>query len=281
VPINLSRVLLGSGVAAAAVGAYWMTGFFLQRALLFPARRFAFREPPAGWSRLWVGPPAERVEAWFRPPKLGASPAPLLLFAHGNAELIDDWPEEFGPPQEWGLGVLLVEYPGYGRSPGGPSQRSITRGLVAAYDWAAANPAVDPQRIVAYGRSLGGAAAAILARERPVAALVLESAFTGVRPLARRFGLPGWLVRDPFDNVAALGSFRGPVLLLHGERDDVIPANHSRRLQAAAHRGELHLLPCGHNDCPRPWPLLRRFLDRERILPPPASRRANAPEADR
>ena len=156
--------------------------------------------------------------------------------------------------------MLLVEYPGYGRSQGKPSQASITAAMLAAHEWAAARPDLDPRRIVAYGRSVGGGAACALAREKPIAALVLESTFTSARRMARRYALPGFLVRDPFDNLSVVRGFPGPVLIVHGVQDDVIAARHARALHQAARSAELHLLPCGHNDCPRPWPLLRRFL---------------------
>jgi len=113
---------------------------------------------------------------------------------------------------------------------------------------------------------VGGGAACALAREREVAALVLESAFTSVADLARRFGLFGPLVRDPFDNLAAVGAFTGPVLVIHGERDEMIPPAHGRALAGRAPRGELVLVDCGHNDCPRPWNILRAFLDRNGLL---------------
>jgi fermentation-respiration switch protein FrsA (DUF1100 family) len=73
-------------------------------------------------------------------------------------------------------------------------------------------------------------------------------------------------VRDPFDNLAALRRFRGPILLLHGQRDDLIDKRQAEELQRAAPHAELHLLPCGHNDCPRPWPLLEAFLRAHHLL---------------
>jgi fermentation-respiration switch protein FrsA (DUF1100 family) len=62
-------------------------------------------------------------------------------------------------------------------------------------------------------------------------------------------------VRDPFDNLEVVRSFQGPILLLHGEYDQSIPAAHARALLAAAAHAERNVLPCGHNDCVRPWEL--------------------------
>jgi fermentation-respiration switch protein FrsA (DUF1100 family) len=138
--------------------------------------------------------------------------------------------------------------------------------MTAAYDYLAARPDVDPGRIVAYGRSVGGGAAGSLVRQRSVAALVLESSFTSVRRLARRHLLFGPLVRDPFDTLGAVGNFDGPVLVIHGRDDRLIPPAHGRTLAERAPRGELVWLDCGHNDCPRPWRELRGFLERQGIL---------------
>jgi hypothetical protein len=188
------------------------------------------------------------------------------VYAHGNGELIDHWLHEFEALRARGISVLLVEYPGYGRSSGIPSERSITGAFTAAYDWAAAQPHVDARRIIGHGRSLGGGAICALARERALAALVLESTFTSIREQVRRYGVPGFLVRDPFDNLARVREFEGPVLVLHGERDTSIPVDQGRALHGAARASELHVLACGHNDCPRPWPTLLRFLEERRLL---------------
>jgi fermentation-respiration switch protein FrsA (DUF1100 family) len=98
-------------------------------------------------------------------------------------------------------------------------------------------------------------------------ALVLESTFTSVRAMAARLGLPGFLVRDPFDNRSVVSAFGGPVLLLHGAHDEVIDPAHAQQLHAAAPASELHLLPCGHNDCERPWEVVGRFLARHDLRP--------------
>jgi len=256
-------------VAVGTLAVAWIAfAWTLQRRVLFPAPSAAPVSPAEGRDDVRIahlGP--DRVEAWFLPARGGRGPAPAVLFTHGNGERIDDWLASFAALPEAGVGALLLEYPGYGRSPGRPSEASIRAATVAAWDWLAVQPEVDPDRIVAWGRSLGGAAAVGLSRERALAALVLESTFTGVRPIARRFGLVGPLVRDPLESLEAVAAYRGPVLVLHGENDGLVPVEHGRALAAAAPSGRLVVLPCGHNDCPFAWPRVRRFLTERGLLP--------------
>ena len=251
--------------------AYWTVLFTVQRKLLFPG---GIGQPgvtrPHDAEQMWLQTSTGRVEAWFLPPLGDATVAgrsPLLVYTHGNGELIDFWPPAFTEPRSLGLGVLLVEFPGYGRSQGRPSEASIRETMLAAFEWVRGRSDLDPERIVAHGRSLGGGAACLLAASRPVRALILESTFTSVRSFAGRFGAPSFLVRDPFDNLAAVQSFAGPLLVLHGERDEVIPAEHGRALAAAGRNAELELLPCGHNDCDVAWSRIHSFLAKQRILP--------------
>lgn len=154
-----------------------------------------------------------------------------------------------------------------GRSAGSPSQETIERTFEAAYDWARTQHGIDTNRIVLYGRSLGGGAVAALSLTRPAAAMVLESCFTTTGALARQFLAPAFLVRDRFDNLDAVARFGRPMLILHGDHDEVIPTSHGRRLAEAA-GVRLELMPCGHNDCKRPWPQVRQFLIQAGILRP-------------
>lgn len=259
----MTRFLTG---AAIFVAAYWLLLFLVQRAMIYPAPAPGGFARPADAQQIWLNTPAGATEAWFLPPhNTGSRPAPLILFAHGNAELIDHWAAAFSEPRDWGMAVLLVEYPGYGRSAGRPSQETIGRTFEAAFDWARAQPGIDTGRVVLYGRSLGGGAVAALSLTRPAAALILESSFTTTAALALRFLAPPFLVRDRFDNLTAIGKFRGPRLILHGDHDEIIPTSHGRRLAAAA-GVPVELLPCGHNDCERPWPQIHRFLVREGMI---------------
>jgi fermentation-respiration switch protein FrsA (DUF1100 family) len=136
---------------------------------------------------------------------------------------------------------------------------SVVATLREAYDRLADLPEVDAGRIVGVGRSLGGGGICALSLEREFAGLVLMSTFTTARWFARRFFLPGFLVRDPFDNRLAVSRFDGPVLLIHGKRDATVPYEHSEALSRAAPDAELVLYDVGHSDCPPDW---EAFLDR-------------------
>ena len=257
-------------VVFALAVAYVAAALLLQRSLLFPAPpvRPSVVPPPEA-TRVQLMTRAGAVEAWYLPPRDGAAaPAPVIVFFHGNAELIDFVAFDFTVPRRWGMGVLAVEYPGYGRSEGSPSQATIASTATAAFDWLSAQSFVDRTRIVAYGRSLGGGAASILAKQRTPAALVLESTFTSVKTFARRFWVPEFAVLDAFDNLTAVSNYAGPLLVLHGANDQLIAPEHARQLAAASRRSELHLLPCGHNDCDRPWAVVKTFLEANALLRP-------------
>jgi hypothetical protein len=264
----------------------WAGGaFLLQRRLLYPGTAMEPLRPRsastlAGVESLWIEHDGGRAEAWYLPPVPedassdgGASGRhPALLFFHGNGEFIDDWVEVLRPfPERLGMGLLLVEYPGYGRSTGRPTEGSIVAVATAAWDRIAARPEVDPGRMVAMGRSLGAGPAAALARAREPAALVLQSAFTDVAELAvRRFWVPPFLVRDRFPVLPAVRAFSGPVLVLHGRRDAVIPFRHGEALAAAGPHVTFLPWGCGHNDCPPPgegwWEAVADFLARAGVL---------------
>jgi len=258
---------------------YGCAGFLLQRRMVFP--RYLAHAPteapalPPGGEILSVRTRAGDVEAWFLPPGSGPTQerSPAAVFAHGNAELIDIWPETLRGLTRLGVAVLLVEYPGYGRSEGSPSERTIADALSAGYDALVARPEVDPDRIVLIGRSLGGGAICTLAKRRPSAALVLMSTFTSIRAMAWRQLLPGFLVRDPFDNLSVVSEYPGPILIIHGAADRVIPYAHGLSLDRAAANSRMLTYRCGHNDCPPNWPAfwieMEAFLRQSGVLPSP------------
>lgn len=227
--------------------------FSIQRKVLFPApaypTRHYFGDVPdvSVWE---LDTPSGKVEAWWLPPLSEGEPVAAVLYAHGNGEIVDHWPEAMTYARQRGLAYLLVEYPGYGRSEGAPSQRSIGEAMEIAYDRLREATELDPSRIFGHGRSLGGGAVCELSRRRELAGLVLESTFTSVHPLARRFIVPSLLIRDPFDNLAVVRDFERPILIVHGTRDMMIGYAHAEKLAAAAPDARLLPVPYGHNDIP-------------------------------
>ncbi|MCA9539803.1 MAG: alpha/beta hydrolase [Myxococcales bacterium] len=248
----------------------------LQRRILFP--RHQIPPPPKNWPR---PPGIVRVdvrhadgisEGWLMPGD-GVSaehPGPLVIFGHGNGELIDYAAPALVPYRRLGVSVGLVEYRGYGRSDGSPSEDAIVADLVAFHDALVARPEIDGARVVLHGRSLGGGAVCGLARRRPPRALVLESSFISVPEMARRMGLPGFLVRDVFDNLGAVRTYPGPVLVMHGTEDELIPFAHGEALAAAAQDARFVSFRCGHNDLPpepaRYWAEITDLLRRAGVI---------------
>jgi fermentation-respiration switch protein FrsA (DUF1100 family) len=252
--------------------------FLLQRQIMFP--RGMIPQPTVsgqklpGLEKIWLETDFGKVESWLLPPASGsaAGPAPAIIFGHGNGELIDFWPDDLKGFGRLGFAVLLVEYPGYGRSAGSPSQASITEAFVAAYDTLIARKDIDASRIVLLGRSLGGGAVCALSIKRPSAALILMSTFTSARSFAKHYLAPSFLVRDPLDNLSAVEKYPGPILILHGRHDTVIPFSHGRALHKAARKGTLIAYEAGHNDCPPDWSVfwqdVEGFLLENKIIAP-------------
>jgi hypothetical protein len=259
---GLIKILAG---AVCIYAAYCALLFFTQRQVLFPRYMIPATAAPdlkaMGIEPVWLETSFGKVEAWYLPPKPDSKPSPAVIFAHGNGELIDYWPNELGRFAAMGVGLLLVEYPGYGRSAGSPSQASISETFTRAYDILAARGDVDPGRIALFGRSLGGGAVCDLALKRPSAALILMSAFKSVSAFSVRYLAPAFMIRDPFDNLAAVRQYAGPVLVIHGSFDEVVPFSHGQTLHAAARNGKLIVYEAGHNDCPPDWEVFWRDVE--------------------
>jgi hypothetical protein len=253
---------------ALAIAAAWVV-IALQKYLTFPRAHPSVEQPAAmaaaGGEAHWFDIDGARVEAWFLP-AAGRMPAPVVIHAHGNGELIDIQTQSVAALRAAGIAVLLVEYPGYGRSTGYPSEASVTAAFVAAYDWAKRDARVDATSIIGYGRSLGGGAIAQLAARRPLAALVLESTFINLAEMVRDAGVPDWLVVNRFDTRTVLAGYPGPVLVLHGTHDGTFPVAHAHSLRAASPHATLHLEACGHNDCPLQWELVLSFLTQNGVF---------------
>ena len=243
--------------------------FVFQRRLLFPTH-YTPEVPStptlaADISRIWIESDTARTEAWFIPGRgvTDHQPGPVVVFTHGNAEVIDYISPMLRPYQAAGVSVALLEYRGYGRSTGGPSEDGIIADGLTLIERLRARPEVDPERIILHGRSLGGGVACGLAESFEPRAIILESTFTSVSSLAWEMWMPGVLVRDTFHNERRLRQIHRPVLFMHGDQDQVVPVQHARHLDSATPNSELHIWSAGHNDLAgvtHYWPTILAFV---------------------
>jgi uncharacterized protein len=249
--------------------------FLQQRSMMFPGTSIPWdgvgRHLPSHAERVELPASFGRVQGVLLRAPVTASKAPAALYFHGNAEFVDQNLDLLQAVVALGMHVLLLEYPGYAGTDGRPSRGSLNESARLGYDWLAARPDVDASRLVGVGRSVGTGPAVDLAGERDLAALVLLAPFTSVADFAWRMGVPPFLARDPFDNRAGVARYDGPLLVLHGRRDGIIPFAQGEAVAAASRRGRLVALDCGHNDCPffgvETMAALRPFLQEAGVLP--------------
>ena len=232
----------------------------------------ALAENIPGLERFWLATEQGKVEGWILHSQTVTQQRPGMgvIIAHGNRELIDFYLERAEFYQDLGFTVLMGEYRGYGRSAGKPSREKIGRDAIRFFDILAALPGVDAQRILFHGRSLGGAVLAELAHHRRPAAIILESVFSSVKAMAR--GAPNFLLTDNYDTGAAMRAYNGPVLIIHGKRDEVVPVQHAHALKTQIPHARLALGYFGHSDGPTSvfdyWGRLMDFIEDIKILYP-------------
>jgi len=213
----------------------------------------AFPEENRNFERFWLKTEQGDVEWWlFKGHGTTASQkGPAVLMAHGNRELIDYYRNRAEGYQHMGYTVLMGEYRGYGRSAGKPSRNRIAGDFQRYYDKLISLPTVDAKRIVFHGRSLGGAVLSELSLHRPPRAVIVESTFTSIKDMAH--GAPNVLLSDRYDTLSALMAFQGPILIIHGTEDDVVPVEHALRMKEQIPAAELILYNSGHSDGPPDW----------------------------
>jgi len=171
--------------------------------------------------------------SWYLPPGSGR---PVIAYFHGNGGHIGYRTERLRRFARDGYGVLLAEYRGYAGNPGTPCETGLYTDAQAAIDFLD-HQAIASNRIVLWGESLGSGLAVYLAARHAVAGVILEAPFTSIAAAARHrypFVPAGRLVRDRFDSLSRIAQVKAPLLILHGERDMIVPVRHGRALLAAA-----------------------------------------------
>ena len=197
----------------------------------------------------------ETIHAWHvttRAPRVAT-----LLFFPGNGGNMSYRLAHIDGMAARGLDVLIIDYRGYGKSSGTPSEPGLYADGDAAYGYLTGTGGVPPGEIVVFGESLGNAVAIDLATREAVAGLVVESGFTSVREVAREIYpvLPGFffgLLSHRFDNIGKISRVTAPVLVIHGTEDSMVPISMGRALfEAAPEPREWFQVPgADHNDLP-------------------------------
>ena len=161
-----------------------------------------------------------KIHGWMIP---SATPGALItLYLHGNAGNLTHRVDHIEAMSKAGMPLLIIDYPGYGKSEGSASEQGCNRAADAAYEHLTAE-GFGPHEIVLYGESLGTAMAVDLASRKPCAGVVLEAPFRSARAVAARV-LPwiGPLVVSGLDTGAKIAKVKAPLLILHGTLDRVI-----------------------------------------------------------
>jgi uncharacterized protein len=241
---------------ASGYGLALLTAFVFQEQLLFHPQNIRVAPaavpgiPPGMAEVVFRTDDGETLIAWHLPAPPGK---PTILFFDGNGGhlpwSLPRWQRIAG----LGMGVFAVAYRGYSGSTGSPSEDGLHRDAAAGYAWLAER--VSPKDIIIHGSSLGTGVAARLASMKPAKALVLESPYLSVEAVAalRFWFFPvKWLIRNPFRSLDWIGAVRMPILIGHGESDNIIPFRQGSALFDLANEPKrlIGYAGAGHNDLP-------------------------------
>ncbi len=249
---------------------WWLWQGHPVRYLIYPAPGISVGDPPSGMAELFLPVQGDtRVHGWLAHSSAGPSSSPMLLYFHGNGENLETM-------RLTGLcqllkslagTVLMIDYPGYGRSTGKPSEENLIQAGEVAADYLLGRFPDRPLVIV--GWSLGAAVAVQVAarRREQVRGVILMSPWSSLPEVAAEH-YPAWLVRlvvkEKYDSVEAARQVDCPTLILHGGADAIIPPTQGRAVADALPRSEFREIPRRHhNDLlsePEVWELIRRFL---------------------
>jgi fermentation-respiration switch protein FrsA (DUF1100 family) len=219
-------------IALAGYGSFVALLYVAQRSLQYFPETLRTASAAAGlpqaMEEVLVTADGERVIVWHVPPQAGM---PVFLYFHGNGGALAHRSPLFRALTADGSGLVALSYRGYGGSSGSPTEAGLLDDARAAYAFAAAR--YPPERIVVWGESLGTGAAVAIAAERPVARVILQAPFTSAADVGAAlywFVPVRLLMKDQFRSDLRIGKVTAPVLILHGDRDTVVPIALGERL---------------------------------------------------
>jgi fermentation-respiration switch protein FrsA (DUF1100 family) len=182
-----------------------------------------------------------RLHGWYCTPRNAEANAQpqrrmTLLWFHGNAGNITS---RYGMVErlvELPAEVFIIDYRGYGRSEGSPSEQGLYLDARAAWDYLTGARGIPPANIVVFGDSLGGAVAIDLATRVAPAGLIVQSSFTSIRDMAAEVMpfVPGFILRTKMDSLSKIAKVRAPKLFIHSPADELVPYRFGRALYDAA-----------------------------------------------
>ena len=155
----------------------------------------------------------------------------VILFSHGNAEDIGGLDSILKDFQKSGFAILSFDYRGYGTSEGMPTEEKVYRDIEAAYAYLINELKFPPEKIIAHGRSLGGAVAINLASRKKIGGLIVESSFVSAYRVLTKIQIFPF---DQFQSIKRIKDVNCPVLIIHGRKDDIVPFWHGEKLFAEA-----------------------------------------------
>ncbi len=240
-------------VLISLIGAFlllWGYARFLEtHRLFFPLATIEFTPENAGlaYEELWL-PSGDGVKlnGWFIPAENAFY---TILFFHGNGGNISQRLEKAVVLNSLKVNVCLIDYRGYGRSEGCPSERGLYSDASAALQYLIREQGIAPDRIVLYGESLGSAVAVDCATRHQVKALILEGAFSCGRSMGRLLfpAVPWFFFTCRFDSLAKIGRVNVPLLFMHSIYDEVVPFSLGRKLfEQASGPKRFVEFSCGH-----------------------------------
>lgn len=192
------------------------------------------------------------IFGWF----VDAGPTkPVLFWCHGNAGNIIHRLDNMRALYRRGISIFIFDYRGYGRSTGSPSEPGMYQDALAGYDYLLRQRRLASTRIVMFGRSLGACVAGEVALFRPTAGIILEGAFPSIQAMADHLylGLPArWFVNVKCHLAQKIRKLQVPVLIIHGEKDAIVPVDLGRQVFDAAQEPKQWYVVsgAGHNDVP-------------------------------
>jgi fermentation-respiration switch protein FrsA (DUF1100 family) len=189
------------------------------------------------------------IAAWYVP---APDARAVLLFCHGNGGNMSHRLDSIRIFHDLGLSVLIFDYRGYGRSEGAPTEKGTYLDAEAAWHFLVKDKGIDPARMVIFGRSLGSAVAAELAMRKKAGALIIESGFTSIPDIGKKYYpyMPVSLItRFHYATIDKVSSLALPKLFIHSPEDEVIPSDHGVRLfEKAREPKEFLQIRGGHNE---------------------------------